>query len=191
MQKSIKLMWVLDESYTSPKGHHQVGASPIGYQCLVILHTRVLYSSIAVSSAIDLVMLFFVQMVASNNHSDVEEEDEEEELFASSSWLYVWRSCWLASVACVGLFSSAYPIVIVFCNHLVSWMSASSACSLYFRSLSLRIPHCSSLLALLYSPMSLDSGKRKSETVRHTTWIKVHWKRNKTYTHLIHLMLAE
>ena len=84
-------IWVPDESYSSPKGHHQVGASPIGYQCLVILHTCVLYSATAGSSAIDLVMLFFVRMVASNNHSDVEEEDEEEELFASSSWLYVWR----------------------------------------------------------------------------------------------------
>ena len=46
----------------------------------------------------------------------------------------MWRSCWLASVACVGLFSSAYPIVIVFLQSFVSWMSASSACSLYFRS---------------------------------------------------------
>ena len=54
-------------------------------------------------------------MVASNNHSDVEEEDEEEELFALQHHLdCMWRSCWLASVACVGLFSSAYPIVFVF-----------------------------------------------------------------------------
>ena len=73
-----------DESYSSPKGHHQVRASRIGYQCLVILHTCV-YSAIAGSSAIDLEMLFFVQMVAWNGHSDVEEEDEEEELSASSS----------------------------------------------------------------------------------------------------------
>ena len=73
-----------DESYSSPKGHHQVGASPIGYQCLVILHACV-YSELAGSSAIDLEILFFAQMVASNNHSDVEEEDEAEELFASSS----------------------------------------------------------------------------------------------------------
>ena len=72
-----------DESYSSPKGHHQVGASPIGYQCLVILHTGV-YSAIAGPSAIDLETLFFVEMVASNNHSDVEEEDEEEALFAIS-----------------------------------------------------------------------------------------------------------
>ena len=73
-----------DESYSSPKGHHKVGASPIGSQCLVILHTCV-YSAIAGPSAIYLETLFFVEMVASNNHSDVEEEDEEEELFALSS----------------------------------------------------------------------------------------------------------
>ena len=87
----------------------------------------------------------------------------------------MWRSCWLASVACVGLFSSAYPIVIIlwlfFCNHLlVECLHRRLAACIF--DLSLRIPHCSSLLALLYSPMSLDSGKRKSETVRHTTWIK-------------------
>ena len=73
-----------DESYSSPKGHHKVGGSPIGSQRLVILHTCV-YSAIAGPSAIYLETLFFVEMVASNNHSDVEEEDEEEELFALSS----------------------------------------------------------------------------------------------------------
>ena len=72
-------IWVSDERYSSPQGHHQVGASPIRYQCLVILHTCA-YSAITGSLAIDLKMLFFVQMVASNNHSDVEEEDKEEEL---------------------------------------------------------------------------------------------------------------
>ena len=51
-------IWVSDESYSSPKGHHQVGASPISYQCLVILHTCV-YSAIAGPSAIDLETLFF------------------------------------------------------------------------------------------------------------------------------------
>ena len=73
-----------DESYSSPKGHHQVRASPIGYQCLVILQACV-YSAIAGSSAIDLEMLFFVQEGEWNGHSDLEEGDEEEELFASSS----------------------------------------------------------------------------------------------------------
>ena len=47
-----------DESYNSPKGHHQIGASPIGCQCLVILYTCVC-SAIAGPSAIDLETLFF------------------------------------------------------------------------------------------------------------------------------------
>ena len=38
-------IWVSDESYSSPQGHHQVGASPIGSQCLVIHHPCV-YSAI-------------------------------------------------------------------------------------------------------------------------------------------------
>ena len=49
-----------------------------------MLHTCV-YSEIAGSSAINLGILFFAQMVVSNNHFDVEEEDEAEALFASSS----------------------------------------------------------------------------------------------------------
>ncbi len=33
----------------------------------------------------------------------------------------MWRSCWLAPVSCVGLFSSTYPIVFVFfCNFLLN-----------------------------------------------------------------------
>ena len=86
----------------------------------------------------------------------------------------MWRSCWLASVACVGLFSSAYPIVFVFWCFLqlfvIGCLHRQLAACIF--DLSLQIPHCSSLLALLYWPMSLDSGKRTSETVRHTTWIK-------------------
>ena len=66
-------IWVSDESYSSPKGHHQVRASPIGYQCLVILHTCV-YSAMAGSSAIDLeiaypiVLFFFLQLLVKCLH---------------------------------------------------------------------------------------------------------------------------
>ena len=116
-------MWASDESYSSPKGHHQVRASPIGYQCLVILHTCV-YSAIAGSSAIDLDMQFFVQMVAWNGLSDVEEEDGEEELFASSSWLYV--AILLASIRC-----PCWALLLRLSNSVFfaisCWMSASSA----------------------------------------------------------------
>ena len=83
----------------------------------------------------------------------------------------MWRSCWLASVACVGLFSSAIQLCLFFWKYLlVECLHRRLAACIF--DLSLRIPHCSSLLALPYLPMSLDSGKRKSETVRHTTWIK-------------------
>ena len=90
--------------------------------------------------------------------------------------------CWLASVACVGLISSAYPSVLVFCNFLlVECLHRRLAACIF--DLSLRIPHCSSLLALLYLPMSLDSGKRKSDTVRHTTWVKCNARETRhTYT---------
>ena len=171
--QSRTVRWASDESYSSPKGHHQVGESPIGYQCLVILHTCVC-PEIAGSAAINLEILFFAQMVESNNHSDVEEEDEAEELFASSSWLYV--AILLVSIRCLCWalllrLSNCDQLCLLFWKHLlVECLHRRLAACIF--DLSLRIPHCSSLLALLHLPMSLDSGKRESETVRHTTWIK-------------------
>ena len=79
---------------------------------------------------------FFVEMVASNKHSDVQEEDEEEELFALQYHLdCMWRSCWLATVACVGLFSSAYPTVFVFFQFLVDCLHHRLAACIFDLSL--------------------------------------------------------
>ena len=83
----------------------------MSYQCLVIFHTCV-YSEIAGSSAIDLEMLFFCAngiILMSKKRSCLRHHLD-----------CMWRSCWLASVACVGLFSSAYPIVIVLLQSFVS-----------------------------------------------------------------------
>ena len=58
-------------------------------------------------------------MVASNNHSDVEEEDEKEALFALS--FDCMSRLIVCCDSCVGLFSSADPIVFVFfCNFLLN-----------------------------------------------------------------------
>ena len=162
-------IWVSDESYSSPKGHHQVGASPIVCQCLVILHTCV-YSAIERSSAIDLVMLFLCKWLPGTIILMWKRRTKKRSCLRHHLDC-MRRFCWPASVACVGLFSSAYPIVVVFCNFfLVECLHRRLAACIF--DLSLRIPHCSSLLALLCLPMSLDSGKRKTDTVRHTTWIK-------------------
>ena len=59
-----------DESYSSSKlGHHQVRASPIGYQCLVLLHTSV-YSAIG-PQQLTWTCCFLFKWFAWNGHSDM------------------------------------------------------------------------------------------------------------------------
>ena len=184
------IIWASDESYSSPKGHHQVGASP--YRLSVFGNPSYL-------------CIFGNSWVLSNWHGNAvflrkwlrrtiilmwKRKTTKKRSCLRHHLDFMCGSCWLASVACVGLFSSAYPIVFVFLEVFVSWMSASSACSMYFRS---KPPDTTWFLLTGFAVFAHKLRQRKKKKWDSKTYYvdKVHWKRNKTYIHLIHLMLSE